>query len=184
MVSLVAKYQQYLDERCRKVTIDAMANSTSVTSQLSSIGVIGGGMSGLYSALLLQKYIPEAKVTVLEASHRVGGSFYTHHFSSEPHQYFEAGAMRFADNEMYKPVFHLVDYLNKELPDFQLKLTDYRNSCPEGNRVFVNNTKHRDGRIMSTDYANSHCTELGFPIEVTCSDNDQASSCLMHWSRL
>lgn len=34
----------------------------------------------------------------------------------------------------------------------------------------VNNTKQKDGRIMSAMYASEHCSELGFPIESEVED--------------
>ncbi|MEC4985590.1 MAG: NAD(P)/FAD-dependent oxidoreductase [Oscillatoria sp. PMC 1068.18] len=54
------------------------------------IGIIGGGIAGLCSAYELNKL--GHKVTVLEASHRLGGRIQTHYFSDGTHS--ELGAMR------------------------------------------------------------------------------------------
>ncbi len=76
----------------------AIGQETEINCQnrkaLLNVGIIGGGISGLYSAMLLQKHIPGVSVKIFEAIDRIGGRIYTHRFSTEPHQYFEAGAMR------------------------------------------------------------------------------------------
>ncbi len=134
-----------------------------------SVGIVGGGMTGLYSALLLQNYIPGVKVKIFEANKRVGGDVFTYHFSEEPNQFFEVGAMRLPEIESHKPVFQLIDYLNSKLPS-PIKLIEYHFVHPEGNRVFVNGTKQKDGRIMSAEYASMHYNELGFPSAADCRD--------------
>jgi len=79
-----------------------------------TVGIVGGGMAGLYSALLLRNFgIP---VKIFEAENRVGGRVYTHRFSDKEYQYFEGGAMRLPDVPWQKPVFDLIDYLNKRMP--------------------------------------------------------------------
>ena len=135
------------------------------------VGIVGGGMAGLYSALLLQKHFPGVQVKILEASNRVGGCFHTHRFSQEPYQYFEGGPMRLPENLHYKPVFDLIDYLNNEFPTDPIKLIDFEFLCLDGNRVFVNNKKQKDGRIMSLMYALQNYKELGFPEEVVADGN-------------
>ena len=136
-----------------------------------SVGAIGGGIAGLYSALLLQNYVPGVKVKLFEASNRVGGRIYTYKFSSDPHQYFEAGAMRIPTGNSQASVFQLIDYLNK-IKKGSLEVVDYHNACPSGNRVLVNDTKQRDGRVMTLDYASKHCSELGF----ACVENNSQSA--------
>ena len=141
--------------------------------QGSTVGIVGAGAAGLYSALLLKKYRPDISVTIYEASDRVGGRVYTHWFENKPYQYFEAGAMRLPCVNAHQPVFDLIKYLNenlKDLPDFEqnfkLDLIKYNLSDPSGNRVYVNRTKQDDGKIMSVDYANSHFKDLGFSTNV------------------
>jgi ribulose 1,5-bisphosphate synthetase/thiazole synthase len=58
--------------------------SSSTIPQLSTtqrprlVGILGAGMTGLYTALLLAK--AEIPFQILEATDRVGGRCYTHHF--------------------------------------------------------------------------------------------------------
>jgi phytoene dehydrogenase-like protein len=82
-----------------------------------NVGIVGGGVAGLYAALLLRKQ--GHKVTVLEASNRIGGRIYSHHFKptvqgDDP--FFEAGAMRLPLSNFHAPVFDFVHYLNEQLP--------------------------------------------------------------------
>ena len=131
-------------------------------------------MAGLYSASLLQRYIPGVRVKLFEASERVGGCVYTHRFSPEPYQYFEAGAMRLPCIEAHQPVFTLIEYLNKQFPEDPIELIDFNYLSPEANRVYVNGAKQTNGCVMSVEYATKHCSELGFPKEVA--DGDTAST--------
>ena len=132
-------------------------------------------MAGLYSALLLQRHIPGVKVKIFEAGDRVGGRVYTHKFSSEPYQYYDTGAMRVPDTESHKPVFTLIDHLNEIFPNDPITFEEFFNSCPEGNRLYYNNTKQKDGSVMSVNYATKHCGELGFP---DIDDNENAKTLL------
>ena len=72
------KYNQYHDCLCGLVSDSSVKedgftdheSSESVPLHIASekslnIGIVGGGMAGLYSALLLQKYIPGVKVKIL-----------------------------------------------------------------------------------------------------------------------
>ncbi|THH15392.1 hypothetical protein EW146_g5074 [Bondarzewia mesenterica] len=81
------------------------------------VGVVGGGMAGLYAAFLLNE--KGHNVHVFEASNRIGGRIFTHHFSTEKNQYFEAGAMRIPNSSFQAVLFQLIDQLNKHpsLPD-------------------------------------------------------------------
>ncbi|KAM3064639.1 hypothetical protein ACMFMG_007580 [Clarireedia jacksonii] len=66
--------------------------------------IIGAGMAGLYIAYILKKLnITDVSFEILEASDRVGGRAFTHHFtnfSQENHQFYEVGAMRFPRNHV------------------------------------------------------------------------------------
>ena len=128
-----------------------------------TLGIVGGGIAGLCSALLVRKYIPQCSVKIFEASDRVGGRIHTYRFSDKPYQYFEAGAMRIPKVPEQKRVFDLIDYLNDEQKEFPLKLIPYHCSCPKGNRVYVNGMKQADGKVMSVAYADKYPQELGFP---------------------
>ena len=127
-----------------------------------TVGIVGGGMAGLYAALLLQsKRIP---VKIFERDDRIGGRVYTHRFSDEEYQYFEGGAMRLPEVSWQEPVFRLIDFLNSKVPQHaRIETIQYKFSCPTGNRVYVNATKQKDGSIMTVDYANEHPEQLGFP---------------------
>ncbi len=149
-------------------------------SSLSTVGIVGGGISGLYSALLLQQYAPDVKIKVFEANNRVGGRIFTYKFSNEPHQYCEAGAMRIPCITSQEHVFKLIDYLNQVVPEKPLELIEFINSCPAGNLVYLNGTKVKeDGQIMTAEYANTHCSELGFSPSVQIKDGDNAWKLMM-----
>jgi hypothetical protein len=51
------------------------------TKRAPTVGVVGGGPGGLFTAYLLRQQFPKAKVTILEASDRVGGKIRTDQFS-------------------------------------------------------------------------------------------------------
>ena len=158
---LLRKFQGYLDKAA------GLSEPNSHPSPLPPslrVCVVGGGMAGLYSALLLQKHFPGVQVKIFEAGNQVGGYMQTHKFSEEPYQYFDCGAMRFPDNEISKPMFDLIKHLNKELPTDPINLFEFKLRSP-GNRVFFNNSKQKDGRIMSADYSADYFSELGFPEE-------------------
>jgi monoamine oxidase len=165
---LYVLYRQYLDTECRKTVVRV----PDLSSVPPSVGIVGGGMAGLYSALLLQKHIPGVKVKIFEADNRVGGRVYTHKFSSELYQYYDTGAMRVPDTESHKPVFTLIDHLNKEFPNDPITFEEFFNSCPKGNRLHFNNTKQKNGYVMSTDYASNNCSELAFS---NIEDHDNAT---------
>jgi monoamine oxidase len=77
------------------------------------IGIVGAGVSGLYTALLLQR--EGHRVTVYEASSRIGGRIYTHRLRGlhpNEHVYFEAGAMRIPRSTLHSRVYQFIRYLN------------------------------------------------------------------------
>ncbi|KAH7351060.1 hypothetical protein BKA65DRAFT_593892 [Rhexocercosporidium sp. MPI-PUGE-AT-0058] len=78
------------------------------------VGIVGAGISGLSAALLL---IREGhKVTIFEASARLGGRIHTHRFRPTSRNgsdvYFEAGAMRIPRSSLHDSVYALIQYLN------------------------------------------------------------------------
>ena len=176
--SLWLQYQQYLDLKCRE-TVQGVATGPMPTTHSASlsVGIVGAGMAGLYSALLLQQHVPGVNLKLFEANDRVGGRVFTHKFSTEPHQYYDTGAMRIPDVESHKPVFMLIEHLNRETPEDPVSMREF--CChSEGNRVFVNSTKKNGNYIMSAKYASKHCSELGFPPEANVTDTDSANRLL------
>ena len=170
---LAKKYQQILESRDAKAKhIKSFKRASKETGEntCEDVAIVGAGMAGLYSALALKREYPQLRVKIFEANDRVGGRVYTHRFSDEPFQYFEAGAMHYSDAESQKPVQQLIDHLNTEQPDFRLNVIPSFKSHPSGNRVFVNHTKQADGRIMTLEYANKHLDELGFPKEAEATE--------------
>lgn len=81
--------------------------------RIMDIGIVGAGISGLYTALLLQR--EGHRVTLYEASPRIGGRIYTHRFrglSKHEDVYFEAGAMRIPRSKLHSRVYQFIRYLN------------------------------------------------------------------------
>jgi monoamine oxidase len=159
--SLRAAYDVWL--RSRTSVREAPAPVTPVRGL--NVGIVGGGMAGLYSALLLK--LLGANVTIFEAHpERLGGRVYTHRFNGQPNQYFEAGAMRLPATPEQVPVFELIDYLNLHVPpSMRVNLIPYNLYTDAGNLVYVNGRRQSDGQVMSIDYANAHTAELGFPVK-------------------
>ncbi|KAL8712438.1 MAG: hypothetical protein Q9220_003286 [cf. Caloplaca sp. 1 TL-2023] len=106
------------------------------------IGVVGGGISGLYSALLLRQ--EGHQVTIFEASNRIGGRIYTHHFQNSGNgsdAFFEAGAMRIPRSSLHTAVFDLIRFLNcKCAPEDRVELIPYVLGH-ENNMTFVQDQK-------------------------------------------
>jgi len=73
------------------------------------IGVIGGGMGGLYASLILQDLGIEHEV--VEATGRPGGRVWSYHFSKKPGDYYEVGAMLFPDIPIMTRTFKLLQLL-------------------------------------------------------------------------
>ncbi|KZP10290.1 FAD/NAD(P)-binding domain-containing protein [Athelia psychrophila] len=60
---------------------------------VKKVAIIGAGISGLYTAMILQSL--DIPFKIIEASNRTGGRILTHRFSNDPAQYYDVGAMRF-----------------------------------------------------------------------------------------
>ncbi|KAH6635892.1 hypothetical protein F5144DRAFT_160163 [Chaetomium tenue] len=73
------------------------------------VGVIGGGIGGLYASLILQDLGIDHEVS--EATGRPGGRVWSHHFSSKPGDYYEVGAMLFPDIPIMTRTFRLLAHL-------------------------------------------------------------------------
>lgn len=125
------------------------------------IGIVGGGMAGMYAAMLLQEL--DIDYQIFEASgERVGGRVLTHYFNNAPHQYAEFGAMRFPKNWMQSRLFNFWKYLNetaratpdgKEIREIPYILFD---GCPKedaGNLLCFNGRKPVTRNEASLDNA-------------------------------
>ncbi|KAI0059740.1 hypothetical protein BV25DRAFT_1046609 [Artomyces pyxidatus] len=124
------------------------------------VGIVGGGMAGLYAALLLQR--AGHRVRIFEGTDRVGGRVRTHHFSEESNQYFEAGAMRIPESVFHTITFNLIkflQYIRPALPaDKKVRLIPYIISAP-GNRLYVNGHREDGYHASSTTPA-----DIGWPV--------------------
>lgn len=98
-----------------------------------TVGIVGGGISGLYTALLLQRQ--GHHVRIFEGSGRIGGRVHTHYFTTEENQYYEAGAMRVPKSVFHQIFYQLVDYVNSQDPANNLDLIEYILTSP-GNDVY------------------------------------------------
>eukprot|EP01088_Endostelium_zonatum_P016527 TRINITY_DN4507_c0_g1_i1.p1 TRINITY_DN4507_c0_g1~~TRINITY_DN4507_c0_g1_i1.p1 ORF type:complete len:752 (-),score=187.77 TRINITY_DN4507_c0_g1_i1:11-2266(-) len=87
------------------------------------IGIIGAGISGMYSALLLRYLGIDSKITIYEANKtRVGGRCFTHYFDPEDakkpetdpkyYKYVDIGGMRFPDLPNQFDLWRLIQFLN------------------------------------------------------------------------
>lgn len=160
--SLRAAYEAWLRAQSpQEPATDPVQRSASAPK---SVGIVGGGMAGLYSALLLRSrgidcHIFEAHPT------RLGGRVYTHRFNNEPNQYFEAGAMRLPHTSEQQPVFDLIDWLNERLPPADsIECITYNLYDPKGNLVYVNGRRGPGGKTMSVEFADKHPADLEFPL--------------------
>ncbi|KAI1940051.1 hypothetical protein LOZ66_002486 [Ophidiomyces ophidiicola] len=105
---------------------------------LLKVGIIGAGAAGLFTGLIIdylneqifKKNKFEIQYDILEASKedRVGGRLYTYNFSSEPHDYYDVGAMRFPDNPIMQRLFALFNKLD-------MKKKDPKTSPPKGSLI-------------------------------------------------
>ncbi|THU82925.1 FAD/NAD(P)-binding domain-containing protein [Dendrothele bispora CBS 962.96] len=109
-------------------------------SRQLTVGIVGGGIAGLYTALLLRR--EGVNFHVFEGSGIVGGRIRTHYFSQEKDQYFEAGAMRIPYSKFHEITFDLIKYLNVKAgsSDRKIELINYVLNT-KGNHLYVNNLR-------------------------------------------
>lgn len=164
--SLREAYEKWAEAQAPHAPPKVDVESTFEPSQLS-VGIVGGGISGLYSALLLKRAGIDFQLFEANPT-RLGGRVYTHRFNDSPNQYFEAGAMRLPEISEQKPVFDLIDYLNERIdPGNVIKTIPYVLYDKAGNLVRVNGKLDPNGRPMSFEYAETNPTKLGFSQDAT-----------------
>src|SRR5262249_50290401 len=74
------------------------------------VAVVGGGPGGLFATYLLNQRLPEAQVTLFEATHRLGGKIMTGHFPDGTP--FEAGVAElyeYKGSEKKDPLRRLIE---------------------------------------------------------------------------
>lgn len=126
--------------------ISIIRNGLKKTSIPKKIVVIGAGMAGLVAASLLKQ--AGHRVTILEASERVGGRIYTIRSDFRDDQYFEAGAMRIPHTHRLT-----LEYIQK----FNLPIHPFVNSTPRDILYF------RGIKARLSEYER-HPDLFGFPI--------------------
>jgi monoamine oxidase len=89
------------------------------------IAIIGGGVSGVYSAWKLKKSFPDQNIVVFEGSDHIGGRLLSVKPPEIPNMTAELGGMRILENTQ-KLIVDLIQTLNDELPaSEQITLYDF-----------------------------------------------------------
>ncbi len=82
------------------------------------VAVIGGGISGVYTAWRLKQSHPNMKVALFEYSNRIGGRLYSYDMPGMPHVKAELGGMRWLLS--HKIVVGLIDHLKLRTREFPM----------------------------------------------------------------
>jgi monoamine oxidase len=89
------------------------------------VAIVGGGVSGVYSAWRLRKADPKRKIVVFEGSNHIGGRLLSVTPPDIPNMVAELGGMRILP-AVQPLIKRLVDLLNEELPpDQKIELYDF-----------------------------------------------------------
>jgi monoamine oxidase len=95
------------------------------------IAIVGGGVSGVYSAWKLKMRYPDKKIVVFEGSDHIGGRLLSVKPPEIPSMVAELGGMRILENNQ-KLIVNLIAELNAELPDdAQIELYDFPVDQPQ-----------------------------------------------------
>jgi monoamine oxidase len=95
------------------------------------IAIVGGGVSGVYSAWKLKTKYPDKKIVVFEGSDHIGGRLLSVKPPEIPNMVAELGGMRILENNQ-KLIVNLIAELNAELlGDNQIELYDFPVDQPQ-----------------------------------------------------
>ncbi|KMN83659.1 amine oxidase [Chromobacterium sp. LK11] len=86
-----------------------------MASENIDIAIVGGGVSGVYSAWRLQQHYPQLKIAVFEASDHIGGRLLSVRPPDIPDMVAELGGMRILP-EVQPLIYDLIQELNALLP--------------------------------------------------------------------
>lgn len=123
-------------ERCA----DPQQNTSELRSSKFHVGIIGAGMAGLYTAMILKSL--GITFEVLEGSDRIGGRVYTHRFSNDPGDYYDVGAMRFPQSPIMKRTFNLFSQLGIEEKPY----ISFEDFCEQSKKKKREQTHRREWR--------------------------------------
>src|ERR687885_901240 len=95
------------------------------------IAIVGGGVSGVYSAWRLKQADPNRKIVVFEGSGQIGGRLLSVRPPDIPNMVAELGGMRILP-AVQPRITRLIDVLNQELPsDQKIELYDFPVDKPQ-----------------------------------------------------
>src|SRR5258705_12685560 len=129
------------------------------------LAIVGGGPGGLMSAWYLKKKLGElCRVTIYEASDRVGGKIVSRKFDSAPAMY-EAGGGEIYDYSMTGP-----DPLRELIQHFGLQTIPMDAEQVQLDRELLNDVpgmrrKYGAKTAAAIEAIRKHCTEMVSPIE-------------------
>lgn len=129
--------------------------SKSSRSGNQTVGILGGGVGGLYAAMILESV--GAPDEGLEARDRVGGRFFTHKFENgDFYDYFDVGAMRFPNNSTMARTFKLFESeeLNSGEIDIKGKMLKYQLDCADAFSCYNGQppVRSRNLKLKTTDF--------------------------------
>jgi monoamine oxidase len=102
-----------------------------MASENIDIAIVGGGVSGVYSAWRLKQTAPNKKIVVFEASNHIGGRLLSVQPPDIPDMVAELGGMRILP-AVQPLITALIDELNRELPPGgQIELYDFPVDQPQ-----------------------------------------------------
>jgi len=124
-------------------------------SEKIGVAIVGGGVSGVYSAWRLQKANPSRKVVVLEASDHIGGRLLSVRPPDIPNMVAELGGMRILP-KVQLLIKRLLEVLGGELqPNEQIETYDFPVDKPQ-------NIAYLRGRYLRLSDFTSHPDQVPY----------------------